>query len=73
MMLLAVTFCVLFALFSHVLLHCRINQQFLCNRVAGKLPGKLVAPARCVVQIIRVIYNLLVVSLKFMMVIGDSL
>jgi hypothetical protein len=70
--LLAVALGVLFAFFTHVLLHCGIHEQFLCDGVARELPGELVAAAGLVVNVIWVVDDLVVVLLEFAMVCGDG-
>jgi hypothetical protein len=62
-MLFPIRLCVLLSLLSHVLLHGWIYEKFLGDRVAGQLPCELVAIACNVVNIVRIIDNLIVVCL----------
>lgn len=70
-MLLAVLLSVLVALLADILLHSRVDKQLFGYRVAGKLPGELVAEAGLVIDIVRV-DDLVVVLLELTMVLGND-
>lgn len=73
MVLLTVLVGMCLALGTYVLLHGRVNEQLFSDRVPGELPCKLVAEASYVVDIIRVVDDLIVARLEGAMVLSDSL
>ena len=70
---LAVFFRHLLALVAEVLLHGRVDDQFLSDGVAGQFPGELVAEALLVVVVVRVVDYFIVVLLEFAVIMSDGL
>lgn len=54
-----------------VLLHGRVNNQFLSNTVTGKFPGKLVLPANLLI-IVFGIENIVLVGAEFIVIVLDE-
>ena len=73
MMLIAVFFGHLFALFSEVLFESRVDDQFLTNGVASQFPGELVAEALLVVMVVCVVYHFVVILSKLTVVFSDGI
>jgi hypothetical protein len=59
----AIMVCMLFALVAQVLLQSWVHEKLLSYRVAGKLSCELVAESCLVVNVVRVVNNLVVVLL----------
>jgi hypothetical protein len=70
--LLAIVFSHLFAFFAEILLERRVDDQLLCDGVAGQFPGELVAEALLVVMVAGVVDRLVVVLSQLSMVLLDG-
>lgn len=73
MMLLPISVSTCYSLGTHVLFEGRVNKEFLCDGVTGKLPCELVAVALLVVNVIGVVYNFIVVGFKLAVVLCNGL
>jgi hypothetical protein len=69
----AVFFRHLLSLVAEVLLHGRVDEQFLSDGMTSQLPDKLVAEPLLVVVVVRVVDDLVVVLFEFFVIMGDGL
>lgn len=69
--LLPISVCTCYSLGTQVLFKGRVNKEFLCDGVAGKLPGELVAVALLVVNVIGVVDHFIVVGFKLAVILCD--
>lgn len=72
MMLLAIAVSILLSLLAHVLLHGRVDEELLSDRVSSQLPPELVAKALNVIEVGGVVDDSVVVLLQLTVVFGDG-